>query len=156
DGRGSFEAPCRKPRKVGRADRGEARANSASGGGDFFVSGSGNALFKIHQTWRGKHRMRVAVHEPRQNHTALTIQLLQFPLIFLKPGMMQYFTLLAGSDDLSAAAQDCSFFDQADILERCAAPWSAFTAQSRQLADVGQEEIRRLDSSRQDCSRLDE
>ena len=55
--------------------------------------------------------------------------------------MAKNFTLTAGGDDLSSAAEYGRVFNQADVIQRRTTTRTGLAAQGEELADVGEKQI---------------
>jgi hypothetical protein len=87
--------------------------------------------------------MSVRVDKTGQNDLSCAIDLADLFAILSDPRIAQCVFGAAGSNDLSARAQDRSVLDNAEFLQLRTAPWARSSrrrSQSQQLADVHQQQ----------------
>ncbi len=114
----------------------KAGANAASGVGDFFVVGSGDALFEVDQARSGEDRMGVGVDEAGKDHFAASNRFRQrfrASSCFATSSVVPTATIFAVSDEHGAVFDDAQFAHLRAATRRCRR-----AAQGEQLRGVSQ------------------
>jgi hypothetical protein len=105
-----------RERRPGRVTNSlQAGANTASGFGNFFVGGAGNAFFEINQPGSNKDRVCMRIDKAGQHHVPGTIHFFYSLAISLQPGITQGISGRTDRDDFSAETQDGAILDNAEI-----------------------------------------
>jgi len=89
----------------------------------------------------------MAINQPGQNDSAMTIYLSQLTFIVLHPRMAKNVTLASGGNDLPSPAEHRGVFDQSNVVQRWPAARTSFPTQSEELTNVGQKKVRRCSFS---------
>src|SRR5215510_162110 len=86
--------------------------------------------------------MSMRINEPRKNYVSGAINLLNFAFIFSQPGIAEHVALRSCSGNSSSRAKHRRIADYSDFFKRCSTAWAVLPAQSEQLADIRQQEVR--------------